>query len=542
MNSPDLSAQKGGDQSVELTQYPDSSLPPAYDDWWYTPISGGQTSAGDRVNAISAQRVATVYACCHVLSKTVSTQPIDIIKQAKGETKEQLYGHWLGKLLKKPNPLMNRVRFFRLVTWDLLLRGNFYALKVKDSVGRTVQLIPLNPDLIEIIPDEEDYAISYRYQMRNKFINIPHEDIFHVIENSQDGIKGRSAIEAAADVVAAGLSLQNHHNAILENDAKPAGVISIDGVYKDNEQRKRERQEWEAIHKGSRQSGKVAFMELGAKYSPIAMTSRDAQLVELMQFSNQQICAIFDVPPYRVQDFIYATFSNVTETSINWGKNSIQPINVTIEEHLAEQIVEPFEDSDVIKAKFNMDSILRASTKERYEANKIGIEAGFITKNEVRISEDLPPIDGLDEEKATKAQEESLNQRLNKLIDEQNELKKKLEQVTLSKSRIIEVIQENTDRLSTKEENAIKRALKKEDALSICNDFYSKHKSLLFDSLKSPYCLYKESVSNDSYNKDNTLLELDCKINEYVNRQLRLIEEDSYNKEEAREFLSELLV
>jgi phage portal protein BeeE len=41
-------------------------------------------------------------------------------------------------------------------------------------------------------------------------------------------------------------------------------------------------------------------------------------------------------------------------------------------------------------AKFNLDSLLRGDTLSRYQAHKIGIDAGFLTVDEVRHIEDKP--------------------------------------------------------------------------------------------------------------------------------------------------------
>ena len=48
-------------------------------------------------------------------------------------------------------------------------------------------------------------------------------------------------------------------------------------------------------------------------------------------------------------------------------------------------------------ARFSISELLRADIKARYEAYQIGLTAGFLTKNEVRRDEGLPPIAGGDE-------------------------------------------------------------------------------------------------------------------------------------------------
>jgi hypothetical protein len=47
--------------------------------------------------------------------------------------------------------------------------------------------------------------------------------------------------------------------------------------------------------------------------------------------------------------------------------------------------------------KFEMDALLRGSSKERADIHRIEIETGYRTRNEVRLDEDYEPLDGLDE-------------------------------------------------------------------------------------------------------------------------------------------------
>jgi phage portal protein BeeE len=43
-------------------------------------------------------------------------------------------------------------------------------------------------------------------------------------------------------------------------------------------------------------------------------------------------------------------------------------------------------------AKFNAGGFVRATLRDRYEAHKLAIEAGFLSVNEVRALEDRPPL------------------------------------------------------------------------------------------------------------------------------------------------------
>jgi phage portal protein BeeE len=47
--------------------------------------------------------------------------------------------------------------------------------------------------------------------------------------------------------------------------------------------------------------------------------------------------------------------------------------------------------------RFNYDAFLRADRKTRYDAHRIGITSGFLTRNEARIEEGMTPLDGGDD-------------------------------------------------------------------------------------------------------------------------------------------------
>ena len=49
------------------------------------------------------------------------------------------------------------------------------------------------------------------------------------------------------------------------------------------------------------------------------------------------------------------------------------------------------------RAKFNAGALVRATLLDRYQAHKLGIEAGWLLRSEVRELEDRPPIVGIDQ-------------------------------------------------------------------------------------------------------------------------------------------------
>jgi HK97 family phage portal protein len=80
------------------------------------------------------------------------------------------------------------------------------------------------------------------------------------------------------------------------------------------------------------------------------------------------------------------TYSNVEAQGLEYLRTSIAPITTRIESTFTDYLPRGQE------AKFNYDSLLRADTYTRYQAHKLALDAGFLTVDEIRELEDLPPM------------------------------------------------------------------------------------------------------------------------------------------------------
>jgi phage portal protein BeeE len=77
------------------------------------------------------------------------------------------------------------------------------------------------------------------------------------------------------------------------------------------------------------------------------------------------------------------TYSNVQQDSIQFTRYTLRPWLSRVEQALSLLLPRGQE------ARFVLDDLLRADTLERFQAYQIGLAAGFLTVDEVRIAEDL---------------------------------------------------------------------------------------------------------------------------------------------------------
>ena len=466
--------------------------------WWSDDINGMRRS--ERATPKTIQKIATAYACVDVYGKTMGMLPGSVFKKKAGGGKDVVVRHPLYSVLRKPNELMDRVQFWQLKERTQILYGNFYAQKIFNQIGELIALHPIHPDIVTVKQVERNnkkiFDIEYIIKTDQGDKVISREDMFHTKEPGEDGLVGRSRVQIVAGSFEMALSLLAQNQSISDNDSRPLGLLSPEGSIRSDADKNNLKASWEEAHKGPRRAGRVAVVPFGVKYTQLSMSARDAQLIEmLVYFGVDSVNTIFDVPPYRTQDFRRATFSNVEQADLFWAKNSVAPRVVATEAAIEAQLLSEAE-REKLFVKFNIDAIFRADIKTRHEAYRYAIQDGWLNRAEIREIEDWDPADsehGLDEflapsnmmtaramKKAGEAPPEPSKK--DEKPEAEPEKDTKSEQEALSA-----LLKEPLKRLILKEKRAILKCLKKENWEKESTEFYEKHKKHMHESLLSSF-------------------------------------------------------
>ena len=126
-------------------------------------------------------------------------------------------------------------------------------------------------------------------------------------------------------------------------------------------------------------------------YKPISLPPEDSQFLSTREFDVEEICRIFRVPPHMVQSLKRSTFNNIEHQSIDFVVHTLDPWLLRIEQAIIKDLLLENE-KDVYYPKFNVDGLLRGAVNERMRAYSVGVTNGFLSPNEVRRKENLPPI------------------------------------------------------------------------------------------------------------------------------------------------------
>ena len=348
--------------------------------------------SGIDVNADSAIRMSTVYACVRLLGDTISSLPLGAyVRRGRNRISySAVYGEtpaWVNR----PNPEASRLEFFEQVLASLNLHGNAYILTVRDDMGDIFELYCLHPDDVRI----ERLAINEPiiYKMRDAYGNfsriLTKNDLVHIPMFRLPGsLYGLGPISAARLTVGAAIAADTYAAAYFGNAANPGGVIQVPGELTE-EQAMDIGRDWNVTHTGPYRAGKVGILSGGAEFKPLTLNAADAQLLEARRFNVEDIARLFRVPISLLGHPVAGamSFASVEAQNLSFVQHSLRPLLERLEQALSALLPEP--DGFI---KFNLDALLRGTTIERFDAYTKGLREGFLSLNDVRATEDLSPL------------------------------------------------------------------------------------------------------------------------------------------------------
>ena len=356
----------------------------------------GGTTSGKAVTERSAMQMTAVYSCVRILAEAVAGLPLHLYRYTDSGGKEKALDHPLYLLLHdEPNPEMSSFVFRETLMTHLLLWGNAYAQVIRNGKNEIVALYPLMPNKMSVDRDENGklYYTYYRGQdeaIRNKefAVTLQPSDVLHIPGLGFDGLVGYSPIAMAKNAIGLAIATEEYGAKFFANGAAPSGVLEHPGTIKDPT---KVREAWMSQFGGSANSGKVAVLEEGMKYTPISISPEQAQFLETRKFQINEIARIFRVPPHMVGDLEKSSFSNIEQQSLEFVKYTLDPWVIRWEQSIQRSLLNA-EEKKRYFSKFNVEGLLRGDYQSRMNGYAIGRQNGWMSANDIRELENLDRI------------------------------------------------------------------------------------------------------------------------------------------------------
>lgn len=166
----------------------------------------------------------------------------------------------------------------------------------------------------------------------------------------------------------------------------PAGYLKVSAPDLEQGEADLLKERWMTAHGGTNR--RIAVLNATTEFHPLEINPEAVQLAELLRLSAWEIALIYGVPPYKlgVSMGYSNTYANIESASIDYVQDALLPWARRIESAIDSRLPAGTE------LKLALDGLQRADTKTRFDSYAVALSNEFMTIDEVRTLEDLPPL------------------------------------------------------------------------------------------------------------------------------------------------------
>lgn len=296
-------------------------------------------------------------------------------------------------VLRKPNHYQNVIEFLKSWLVSKLLWGNAYVLKERDRRGIVVALYVLDPQRVQTLVTDSG-GVYYRLarddlsQVAEADPVVPASEIIHdKMTALWHPLVGVSPIYACGSSATMGNRIQKNSMGFFGNMSMPGGILTSEQKI-DDPLAARMKSEWEEKYSGAN-AGRVAVLGNGLKYEKTAIPADDAQLIEQLRWTVEDVARCFGVPLYKIGGALPNGSSLASLNQAYWN-DCLHELVASLELCLKEGLELP----QNYCVNVDEEDLLRMDLETRFKANSEAIKGGWMEPNRARQRENLPPVPG----------------------------------------------------------------------------------------------------------------------------------------------------
>lgn len=342
--------------------------------------------AGVKVNQDTALTLSAVFGATRLLANDIGSLPVHSFRERLNRREQIPNASWVDE----PNPYdpnESGVDHRAQVVASVLLDGNG-LVSVGPSVSDPLELHALDPRKVKIerdrrgaptyIPDGKDEGLTPQRCLHIPYFRLAGEARgLSPIEMMRRGIgRGMAAEEAGARLFGQGSLI----NGLVEYP-KEAGDP-------DPEQVKEMLQGLNKRHRGVKNAWALGALTQGATFHELTMKPRDAQAIETEEWTLEQFARVTGIPPSMLgsQKPGAVAYASVEQRSIDYVVHAVVPIVIRLEKAYSRLLPRGS------YVKFNVAALMRGDAKARAEFYQIALQNKWMTRDEVRVFEDMEPM------------------------------------------------------------------------------------------------------------------------------------------------------
>ncbi|MBC3420506.1 phage portal protein [Pseudomonas sp. RW3S2] len=363
--------------------------------FWRGLLGGGRSSAGVAVTPESALALPILQNCVTLLAETVAQLPLELFQRKDKGQRDAAINHPLYDVLRyQPNPFQTPCEYMERHQGAAGLRGNAFSFIDRREDGNVTALWSLKNEQVQVLKGA-DLLPYYRIGTSE---SVPMRMVHHVRWFGTNPYVGLSPIELHADAIGLTQAVRQYTGKSFANGVAVSGVIERPReapAIKDQGTIDKIVDQWGQKFGGMDNAKKVALLQEGMTFKPVSMTNVDAEIVGIMKLTGLDIARIYKIPLPMVNDLEKSNYNTLEQLMIQFVVFALLPWVKRHEQAMMRDFLLP-KDRREYFIEFNLSGLLRGDQKSRYEAYAIGRQWGWLSVNDIRRLENMPPVQGGD--------------------------------------------------------------------------------------------------------------------------------------------------
>jgi HK97 family phage portal protein len=332
-----------------------------------------------------------VFACVEELATSAAEPRLCVVRKTSSGP-EQIHDHPVLDLFERPNPFMSRFQLIASLIMFRAVAGSAYLEIGRSAAGKAVELWPLRPDRMFVIPDQRKHIGGWEYRLEDgseRFRLAPEDVIQTRTRNPVDDWYGLPPLAVCAERVDTDAMMRAFTLSFFRNAGVPAGLLNITKQVSSAERqviRDRLRSEtggpqnWHQL---------LVLDNTEATYTPMGLSLGQSGIVlpELDEISEARVAMAFGVPLELIGARLGMVHGNRSTTLAARGTfwdETLVPLYQELAADFTRGLQSEYDDFDYLEFDLSTVKALQEDDDAKHKRIRDDLAAGLLSVQEAR--------------------------------------------------------------------------------------------------------------------------------------------------------------
>lgn len=348
---------------------------------------GQESYAGETVTPQRAMQLSAVWRAIRLSATTMASLPVNTYLTVDGGPVVEQGGDTDLLLRVSPNADQTPLEFWEQMFGCMELVGEGAARK-HWNLGRTrvVAIEVMDPTRLKDVDNPQGTDWSWEYTDRKgRQIKLSREDVLHLPGFALNGRRGYSPVSYGAQTMGLAIAAEKTAGRLFKSGLRNSGFLNAGQVLNPDDRAKLEK--IMADYMGAGNAGGLMILEGGMTFTPMNMSSQDAELLLTRKFEIEEIGRWFDMPPILLGHAVDGQTmwgSGVDSIIQSWMTLGLSQRIRRAQQAIDKRLRSPVERGRGLYTRYNPDALLAVNSVARINFITQAVQNSILTPDEGR--------------------------------------------------------------------------------------------------------------------------------------------------------------